>query len=220
MTTKKPISLALNKAYQDSISTMWNIAINQFRDVEGFRIDDSVLVALNAWNDNGPRWPDFANRYSETPEGLISYKGYPLHMKMSVYGHGQYCTLRMPACSTWSYGEDTSYYYNENTLDPDLVIHYDRDLKEEEKTGKQLTKTQVLGLFGKRKEKRHNNAVSWYAATDGLDWVVAKLDNCIELITKSKKSLDFSKQEDKLYNKYLKNRWPKVESYLKTVPKK
>jgi hypothetical protein len=220
---KPQISLTINRAYLESISIIWNALINELRTVEGFQIDDEMVSRLNAWNENAnTHWPVFGNRYSHTPAGLVSYKGYPLTMRMTLSDGWQYCTINMDQCSTYALGEAVCYHgnYYGSGLDTALNILHTNELVSGENSGKPLNKVDVLKHFSQRREKRHANSIAWYLSSSPLEWLIEQLDKRIDLIVKSKKAVNFTKQEEKIYNRYLKNRWPKVDAYLKALPKK
>lgn len=217
--TKTHLGLTINSIYRDSISTIWNTMINDLRRIPGMIVNDAVLHTLNSWPITGSNWPSFGNRYSNIP-GLLNYKGNPITLRMNLSDGWQYCTIGFQPCRIERMSEIQRWHSRSyiGVLAPNLPVFGVSELYAAELPGIKLTKEEAIASFSVIKSRTHSSNVAWYVSTTTLEALIEQLDSKVALIELSKKQQVHSKQEARIYSRYLKNRWPQVEAFLKINP--
>lgn len=231
----------MGNAYLEANNKCWNVFINWLSQIEGVRVAHNVargLTTIDTTDADRSKWPNCLEREKHyyTPENLMFYKDIPIRARLSVQPSWQYCRITFPYLSYYKLAEvyvevgglpydplsDLLNWDHVPALSSKLPIDFST-IQSVERANQVLTMDDVVATFTKRVTCECELHFEFYLHNNNamLPTVTRLLEDRYKKYIHHGGIGEAAKQ--KVYAKYLKNRWPRVHSYLdsnKTKPAK
>jgi hypothetical protein len=210
------LGLALGQVQRNQLMIIWTMFIDRLSTIPGITVNRKLQDSLNNWEDPS-QWPSIQFRSLPTSDELLSYKDHPFNVMLNLNGDYQFAKITFEPTNTPVFKEMPVYYAgcgrSTKYCDVDCQITL-AALIDLERSGK-LDREQVVSMFSSSYDKYCNNIINWSLTKEPLEVVAAKMEAIHQKLLNSNNETSFKKQEDRLYARYLKNRWPRVKALLK-----
>ena len=206
-TNTNHLSENINFIHLESNSKIWMTFFEWLASVPNFTLNRVEIRNTN----NNRLLPEIGSEGLFTPSNLVMYRDVAVKLSLSIINNMQYFKARIDdkgITSVRKLQELSEFNYAPSFISSEYNIELE-NIQLEERTGEPLNKEQVISMFCRKSYKYFGPLYcSFNLKNVTPEVIVDEMEIQYNKIAKAKLSLD--KNSDKMYNKYLKNRYPRV----------